>query len=110
MTAKYFTGLLMVLILSLPAFAQKRSGAKASPALSAPATEEQTEFDVILMSGGEQTTRVVGIVRHATGLGLKEAKDLVANAPQPVRKGIDSRSAEELKRKFEEAGATVEIR
>ncbi len=77
---------------------------------AAPAAEEKTEFDVILASGGAQKIQVVKVVRDATGLGLKESKDLVDGAPKPVKEGISKKDAEELKKKLEEAGATVEIK
>jgi len=73
------------------------------------ATEEKTAFDVILKSAGEQKINVIKIVKEATGLGLKEAKDLVDGAPKPVKQGLKKAEAEELKKKLEEAGAVVEI-
>jgi len=73
------------------------------------ATEEKTAFDVILKSAGEQKINVIKIVKEATGLGLKEAKDLVDGAPKPVKQGVKKEEAEELKKKLEEAGAVVEI-
>jgi large subunit ribosomal protein L7/L12 len=74
------------------------------------AAEEQTEFDVILASAGEKKINVIKEVRTITGLGLKEAKDLVEGAPKPVKEGVDKAEAEELKKKLEEAGATVELK
>jgi large subunit ribosomal protein L7/L12 len=71
--------------------------------------EEKTSFNVILKSAGEQKLNVIKVVREATNLGLKEAKDLVESAPKPVKEGIKKEEAEELKKKFEEAGAVVEI-
>ncbi|HHW12667.1 MAG TPA: 50S ribosomal protein L7/L12 [Firmicutes bacterium] len=73
-------------------------------------TEEKTEFDVILASAGDKKINVIKVVRELTGLGLKEAKDLVDNAPKPLKEGISKKEAEELKAKLEEAGATVEIK
>jgi large subunit ribosomal protein L7/L12 len=84
--------------------------AAAGPAAAAPVAEEKTEFDVILASAGAQKIQVIKVVREATGLGLKEAKDLVDGAPKPVKEGIAKKDAEELKKKLEEAGATVEVK
>ena len=72
--------------------------------------EEQTEFDVILASYGEKKINVIKEVRALTGLGLKEAKDLVEAAPTPVKEGIDKDEAEAIKSKLESAGATVEVK
>lgn len=72
--------------------------------------EEQTEFDVILASFGSNKIGVIKEVRAITGLGLKEAKDLVEGAPKPVKEAISKDEAEELKKKLEEAGATVELK
>jgi large subunit ribosomal protein L7/L12 len=74
------------------------------------AVEEQTEFDVVLASFGEKKVGVIKAVRAMTGLGLKEAKDLVESAPTPVREGISKDEAEEAKKQLEEAGATVEVK
>lgn len=83
----------------------------AGPAAAAgPVAEEKTEFDVILTSGGAQKIQVIKVVREATGLGLKEAKDLVDGAPKPIKEGIAKKDAEELKKKLEDAGASVEIK
>lgn len=79
-------------------------------AAAAPVAEEKTEFDVILASGGAQKIQVIKVVREATGLGLKEAKDLVDGAPKKVKEGISKADADALKAKLEEAGATVEIK
>ena len=76
----------------------------------APAAEEKTEFDVILADGGAQKINVIKAVREATGLGLKEAKDLVDGAPKPVKEGIAKADAEALKKKLEDAGAKVELK
>ncbi len=73
------------------------------------AVEEKTSFDVILKAGGANKLAVVKIVKDLTGLGLKEAKDLVDGAPKPVKEGVDKATAEELKAKLTEAGAEVEI-
>lgn len=72
--------------------------------------EEKTEFDVILQSIGEKKINVIKVVRAHTGLGLKEAKDLVDSAPKPVKEGISKDEAEKLKKEFEEAGATVTLK
>ncbi len=74
------------------------------------AAEEKTEFDVILQSPGEKKINVIKVVREITGLGLKEAKELVDNAPKPVKEGVSKEEAEQIKAKLEEAGATVEIK
>ncbi len=74
------------------------------------AAAEQTEFDVILASFGDKKVGVIKAVREATGLGLKEAKDLVESAPAPIKEGVEKEEAEELKKKIEEAGGTVEIK
>jgi len=73
------------------------------------AAEEKTEFDVILTAFGEKKINVIKEVRGITGLGLKEAKDLVEGAPKPVKEGVNKDEAEEIKKKLEEAGATVEL-
>ncbi len=74
------------------------------------AAEEQTEFDVVLTSFGSNKVPVIKAVRGITGLGLKEAKDLVEGAPAPVKEGVAKDEAEELKKQLEEAGAAVEIK
>ena len=76
---------------------------------AAAAAEEKTSFDVILKSGGASKLTVVKIVKELTGLGLKEAKDLVDGAPKPIKEGIDTPTAEEISAKLKEAGADVEI-
>ncbi len=80
-----------------------------APAAAAPA-EEKTEFDVILKAAGEKKFNVIKVVRAHTGLGLKEAKDLVDGAPKTVKEAISKEEAEKLKKEFEEAGATVEVK
>ncbi len=77
---------------------------------AAAAAEEQTEFDVVLGSFGENKVGVIKAVRSATGLGLKEAKDLVESAPAPIKEGVSKAEAEELKKVLEDAGATVELK
>jgi large subunit ribosomal protein L7/L12 len=74
------------------------------------AVEEKTEFDVVLKAAGEKKINVIKVVRAHTGLGLKEAKDLVDGAPNTVKEGISKDEAEKLKKEFEEAGATVEVK
>ena len=88
------------------------TAAVAGPAAAAPAAaaEEQTEFTVILASFGENKVNVIKAVRELTGLGLKEAKDLVDGAPKPVKEGISKADAEAAKKKLEEAGAKVEVK
>lgn len=71
--------------------------------------EEKTAWNVILKAGGDQKINVIKVVKEATGLGLKEAKDIVDGAPKPVKEGLKKEEAEELKKKLEEAGATVEL-
>lgn len=82
----------------------------AAPAAGAAAAEEKTEFNVVLAKAGDNKINVIKAVREITGLGLKEAKDLVEGAPKPVKEGVDKAQAEELKKKLEEAGATVELK
>ncbi|MBL7067697.1 MAG: 50S ribosomal protein L7/L12 [Candidatus Marinimicrobia bacterium] len=86
--------------------------AAAAPGADADASveEEQTEFDVVLKEIGSQKINVIKVVRAATSLGLKEAKDLVDGAPNPVKEGVSKEEAEGLKKQLEEAGATVEIK
>ena len=74
------------------------------------AAEEKSEFDVVLAAAGASKINVIKEVRTITGLGLKEAKDLVEGAPKPVKEGVDKAEAEEIKAKLEEAGATVELK
>jgi large subunit ribosomal protein L7/L12 len=77
---------------------------------AAPAAEEKDTFDVILKAAGDKKIPVIKVVREVTSLGLKEAKDLVEGAPKPVREGLKKEEAEDLKKKLEEAGATVEVK
>jgi large subunit ribosomal protein L7/L12 len=91
--------------------------AAAAPAAGAPsgdgageAAEEQTAFDVVLTGAGDKKIQVIKVVRAATGLGLKEAKALVDEAPKPVKEGIDREEADKLKQELEEAGAGVEVK
>ena len=82
----------------------------AGPAAETAAAEEQTEFSVMLTSFGTSKVPVIKAIREITGLGLKEAKDLVEGAPTAVREGVEAAEAEELKKKLEEAGASVEVK
>jgi len=85
-------------------------GAVAGAGAAAPAAEEKTEFTVVLRAAGAQKINVIKAVREITGLGLKEAKDLVDGAPKPVKESIPKDEAESLKKKLEEAGAEVELK
>lgn len=85
----------------------------AAPAAAAPAAapvEEKTEFDVILTGFGDKKVNVIKVVRALTGLGLKEAKDLVEGVPAPIKEAIGKAEADDVKKQLEEAGATVEIK
>jgi large subunit ribosomal protein L7/L12 len=84
--------------------------AAAGAAPAAAAVEEKTEFDVILKSAGAGKLNVIKVVREVTGLGLKDAKDLVEGAPKAIKEGISKDEAEEMKKKLEEVGAKVEIK
>ncbi len=84
--------------------------AVAAPAAAAAAAEEQTEFNVVLLAAGEKKVEVIKVVRAATGLGLKEAKDVVDGAPKAVKEGVSKADAEALKKQLEDAGAKVEIK
>ena len=85
-------------------------GVVAAAGAAAPAAEEKTEFDVVLVSGGDKKLNVVKVVKEALGLGLKDAKDMVDGAPKTVKEGVSKDEAEALKKQLEEAGATVEIK
>lgn len=82
----------------------------AGPAAAAPAADEKTEFDVILVDAGASKMGVIKLVKEITSLGLKEAKDLVDNAPKPIKEGISKDAADDLKKQLEEAGAKVEVK
>ena len=86
------------------------AAAPAAAADAGAAVEEQTEFNVVLTSFGEKKVAVIKAVRGITGLGLKEAKDLVESAPAPIKEGAEKGEAEELKKQLEEAGASVELK
>ena len=99
------------------AFEEKFGVSAASMAVAAPgagaaaaAGEEQTEFNVVLLAAGDKKVEVIKVVRAVTGLGLKEAKDLVDGAPKPVKEAIPKADAEALKKQLEDAGAKVEIK
>ena len=79
-------------------------------AAAAPAAVEQDEFTVMLTGSGEKKIQVIKVVRELTGLGLKEAKDLVDGAPKPVKEGVSKAEAEDVKKKIEEAGGSVELK
>ena len=79
-------------------------------AVAAEAAEEKTEFDVILTTAGDKKIQVIKVVRAITGLGLKEAKDLVDGAPSPVKEGVPKEEAEKIKKELEEAGGVVEVK
>ena len=84
--------------------------AGAMPAAAVAAVEEKTEFNVVLINSGAQKINVIKVVRAATGLGLKEAKDLVDGAPKNIKEGVNKEEAEKLKKELEDAGGTVELK
>jgi large subunit ribosomal protein L7/L12 len=85
-------------------------GAAGAGAGAAAPAEEKTEFDVVLSAAGEKKIQVIKVVRELTGLGLKEAKDLVDGAPKPVKEKVTKAEAEDMKKKLEEQGATVQVK
>ena len=85
-------------------------GAAAGAAAPAEEAEEQTEFDVVLTAAGDKKIQVIKVVRELTGLGLKEAKDLVDGAPKPVKEKVTKAEADDMKKKLEEQGATVQVK
>lgn len=85
------------------------AAAAAAPAAAAAAVEEKTEFDVILDSFGDKKIQVIKVLREITGLGLKEAKDLVDGVPSKIKEGIEKAEAESIRKQLEEAGATVKL-
>jgi large subunit ribosomal protein L7/L12 len=93
-----------------PAAAAVVAGPAGGGGAAAPAAEEKTAFDVILKAGGANKLQVVKIVKDLTGLGLKEAKDLVDGAPKPIKEGVAKAEAEEVAAKLKEAGADVEVK
>ena len=86
------------------------AAAPAAGAVAGGAAEEKSSFDVVLASAGDQKIKVIKVVRDATGLGLKEAKELVDGAPKTVKEGVSKEEAEELKAKFSEVGAVIELK
>ena len=86
------------------------AAAPAAGAVAGAAAEEKTSFDVVLTEAGDQKIKVIKVVRDATGLGLKEAKELVDGAPKTIKEGVSKEEAEELKAKFTEVGAVVDIK
>ena len=86
------------------------AAAPAAGAVAGGAAEEKSSFDVVLASAGDQKIKVIKVVRDATGLGLKEAKELVDGAPKTVKEGVSKEEAEELKAKFAEVGAVIELK
>ncbi len=105
-------------IVELISAMEEKFGVSAAALAAAPAAggdaggaaEEKDDFNVVLTSGGDKKVAVIKVVREVTGLGLKEAKDLVEGAPQTVKEGASKAEAEELKKKLEEAGASVELK
>ena len=96
--------------LGVSAAAPIAMAAAAAPAAAAAAAVEKDEFTVMLTAGGEKKIQVIKVVRELTGLGLKEAKDLVDGAPKPVKEGVAKAEAEAMKKKLEEAGGSVELK
>jgi large subunit ribosomal protein L7/L12 len=117
---KMVEGLTVLELHELVKALEERFGVTAAPAMAvaaaasgAPAAapvEEQTEFDVILTGFGSNKIQVIKVAREITGLGLKEAKDLVEGVPKPLKEGIAKKDAEDMKKKIEEAGGTAEIK
>jgi large subunit ribosomal protein L7/L12 len=116
---KQIEGMTVLELSELVKALEDKFGVSASAAVAAPAAaagegeavpaEEKDSFNVFLKAAGEQKVPVIKVVREATGKGLKESKDLVEGAPVVVKEGVKKEEAEELKKKFEEAGATVEL-
>jgi large subunit ribosomal protein L7/L12 len=96
--------------LGVSAAAPVAAAAAAAPAAAAAAAVEKDEFTVVLTAGGEKKIQVIKVVRELTGLGLKEAKDLVDGAPKPVKEAVAKAEAESMKKKLEEAGGSVELK
>jgi large subunit ribosomal protein L7/L12 len=96
--------------LGVSAAAAAPAAAAAGPAAAAAPVEEKTEFTVVLTAAGANKINVIKAVREVTSLGLKEAKDLVDGAPKPVKEGISKEEAETIKKKFVDAGASVEVK
>jgi large subunit ribosomal protein L7/L12 len=116
---EYLSGLTVMQIVELTTTLEEKWGVKAAPiavaggggpAAAAEAVEEQTEFDVVLKSFGSAKIQVIKAVREATGLGLKDAKELVESAPKAIKEGVSKAEAEELEKKLKDAGAEAEIK
>ncbi len=115
---EFLSGLTVMDLVSLTTELEEKWGVKAAPvavagaapAADAGAAEEQTEFDVILTSFGGAKIQVIKAVREATGLGLKDAKEMVEAAPKAIKEGVSKDEAEELKKKLEATGAEVELK
>jgi large subunit ribosomal protein L7/L12 len=97
-------------VVELVSAMEEKFGVSAAAAVAVAAVEEKDEFDVIITSAGEKKVNSIKVVRAITGLGLKEAKDLVDNAPSAVKEGVSKSEAEDLKKQLEEAGASVELK
>jgi len=119
----YLSNLTVIDLVNLTKALEDKWGVKAAPvavaaapaagggaAAAAPAAEEKTEFTVVLKSGGANKIGVIKVVREVTGLGLKDAKDLVDGAPKDVKAGINKTESEEIVKKLKEAGAEVEVK
>ena len=89
---------------------EEEFGVSAAAPAAAAAVEEKTEFDVVLTSAGDKKLNVIKVVRELTGLGLKDAKDLVESAPKAIKEGVSKEEAEKIKAQLEEAGASVELK
>ena len=114
---EYLSGLTVVDIVNLTKALETKWGVSAAPVMvaggggaAAPAAEEKTEFTVVLKNKGAQAINVIKVVREITGLGLKDAKDLVDGAPKEVKAGIPKAEAEEIVKKLKDAGAEVELK
>ena len=106
----YLSNLPVIQIAELIKTLEDKWGVKAAPAAAAAPAEEQTEFTVELKEAGGNKIAVIKVVREITGLGLKEAKDLVEGAPKTLKEAVAKAEAEEIKKKLEEAGAKVELK
>jgi large subunit ribosomal protein L7/L12 len=115
----YLSNLTVMDLVNLTKSLEDKWGVKAAPvavaaagpaAVAAPAAEEKTEFTVVLKAGGANKIGVIKVVREVTGLGLKDAKDLVDGAPKEVKAGVNKTEAQEIEKKLKEAGADVELK
>lgn len=118
---QYLSGLTVIDLVNLTKALEDKWGVKAAPvavaaapaaggAAAAPAAEEKTEFTVVLKSGGANKIGVIKVVREITGLGLKDAKDLVDGAPKDVKAGVNKAESEDIAKKLKDAGAEVEVK